>query len=255
MTEDIRIKYIINTKLEEYNRRQAALYINSFVLKFFILACLLLAMVILGFFLIPILTPLLLETDDQKGYNAVSIGYSLLMVIVILIGTVFYFYMKGKYKKKAVREGHFFKDGPIDTRIDYNALIDLEMSSQKAASESSFLLFRMMRIDRAFAMLKSLFGFAFKIIFMPVSKPQKLIFDYNKLKLSISLIQKLKDAENNYIEYNNIVAAYQDFSQNWLNSTLNNLSNLDIISLSETENGKKLIFLKDIDFFTPEKQP
>jgi hypothetical protein len=253
MVEDIHLRYQLKQRIENYNKDQKSLYINSYVTKIVIIILFLGATGIFLFFFIPLLTPLMLKPEDPM-FNALSLTFSGCMISVIIIGAAIYFFKKRKDKEIKIKEAtqneiFIVEQDSLEelARQKADEMLDIRIQHAARSYQKGSFFNRFINLFRA---IKDIILLAFSVVISPVKKPAYLYLDESRLKFSIWLIRELEKRNKYSLDYKYVLKEYSDYSQTWIQNTLNTLNAINVVSNVESEEGHQIILL-NLDFYNP----
>jgi len=221
MTEDLTTKYKLKLYTDRYNKKQKSLYINSFVLRIVLILIFVVALFLLSIFILPLATPLLLKSSVMADALVIMIISIVLGCIISLI--VLFFLKKTVWNKHKQRNLN-------KTNSEFK-----QNTYKKGALLSRYL--------NVLTLFKDILGFMGSIFFAPIQKPDLVALDNHKIEFGCWLIKRLSSETNNFLPYESVKEDYKNFSANWINKVISELSKINIINVSDVENKGKMIFL------------
>lgn len=248
MADNLQLKYSLKQRVDQYNKDQKSLFVHSYILKIVTILCLIVFIVIIGFFLVPIATPLLLKRGVYS--DVMALMFSSCTASLLIFGLVIFFF-KQRFKQKIVQSKQIYSntvstdDKESDLSVDPDNIkaqdeFDIKMSPNTKKHKKTFFASRLFNL---FAIIKDFFSLIISIFLSPVKQPEKLYLDENKLNFACSLINELQSQKNCAINYELVVNKYPGFSNTWLNNTLEVLSKINVIKLTTIEPNNRVILL------------
>jgi hypothetical protein len=255
MNQDIQLKYKIKQNVEKYNKDQKSLYINGYVIKIVTILILLVCLVIMCIVIFSAFTPLMMDEKSPLS-NALALSFTGCVIsVIILAAAIFYFKRKrasDKAKRQAVvddSEVFIIKEQDLKTLSQEDEqMLDIKIKQSVPMSHKSGFIGRLLSV---FPLAKEILLFLGSLIFNPVKKPDYIYLDQNKLDLALWIIEKTLKDKNFSIKFDLIAEKYCEYSNKWLQNSIKNLIQINVIRLVDSEEGDKIVLL-NLDFHNPD---
>lgn len=256
MYDELKLKFLLNQKVEKYNNDQKTLHFNRYILKIVQIVILLIIIGILGTFAFSLTTPYFLKTEFLS--DAVAIMFSSCLISLIVGGFVLFLFLK---KIKSSRQNtpikiHSYEstepaDSPDVTEalpesIDMPAKVPVK-NMMPAVEKKTFLG----RLVSVFSLSKELFFIFFGDLATLSNPPAKIYFDTNKINFAIWLLNEIEKHKNYCMSMNFVEENYKDVSSRWVTITISELEKINIIRAIKDDNNRDIVLL-NLDFYDPE---
>ena len=259
MLDDVRLRYILKQKAEQYNKDQKSLYFNKYILKTVLLLIIIFMLFFIFFlFVLPVLTPLFLKKSIISDAIAISFSGCLFSLVVIVLLIIFFYRRKKKKEDNKLAEYdemlldiHYAVANTTEEK-PYNSGTNVEIPfDDKSIPKSITKKGRISKYKSLISSVKDLVKLVISELFTMVEPPGLIYFDNNKLNFSIELIKDLINIQNNLIQLTVVLSKYTDYSNKWVLNVINELVTLKILTVAENNNEEKILLINS-DFYDPE---
>lgn len=249
MYDELKLKFLIRQRVDQYNNDQKSLYYNRYVLKIVQAILLLLVLGVLGTFLFTLTTPYFLTTDILS--DAIAIMFSGCLISLIVSGAVIFFILKkikkSRQNKEIVIQQFESKD---EEEIDAGeSNLSSELAVKKIAPTKGKQTF-LGRLLSVFSLSKDLFMMIIKDILSLSDPPDRIYFDNNKMDFAIWILNEIENHNNYCMSFSFVEENYENVSSRWVTIAITELEKVKVLRAIKDDDNKDLILL-DLDFYDP----
>ncbi|MEW5819850.1 MAG: hypothetical protein AB1782_06635 [Cyanobacteriota bacterium] len=250
MIDDITFKYLLKTKVQEYNKAQKSLYINTYIFKIVLLLILLVFFLMFTiYFILPLLTPLFLKKSLVNDALVISCSGCLFSILTLGLLVLFFRNRLAKKKKQQTISLDDFEtqltentNNPnLPEEIAYSE--SLNLPKKKPSYTTRFL--NIIPLSKNLLMLIS------SEIFSSVPRPKPIYLDNNKIEFALNIYKCIVNTNNYLLYFDDLQKKYPDYSNTWLENTLNVLNILGIFNITFNDTNQKIILL-NLEFYNPD---